>query len=296
MTLSCASPPSTCLTTLGPSHRIYDAALTNLELDRLGSYLSKKYALPYMRLDSAVGSPSRSVPLSCSSCVGPGPIGEGGVLQDGGVSADSCYDARGTVGSVYSTSMFNLSTGVVIQDHVADGFKHMYITVCNGACTASSSGIINNIRGSPAKILSSSAQHDGIQGVNVTLETQIPGVSYGDGYIINNAHKVKLADTTNTESIGASDSDDFYTYEHGMHIMFRGSSRCAGRAARILAYDKTNKCATIGSNDEVGDYKLATAVSAADQHPSNGMCKGGNCDGPSVGGIRGAGKRACVEH
>ena len=246
-----------------------------------------------MRLDSAFGSPSRSVPLSCSSCIGPGPIGEGGVLQDGGVTADSCYDARGSVGSVYSTSMFNLSTGYVIQDHVQDGFKDMYITVCNGACTADSSGVINNIRGSPAKILSSSAQHDGIRGVNVTLETQISDVAYGDGYIINNAHKVKLAGATSTQSIKASPSEakDFYGFKHGMHIMFRGSSRCAGRAARILDYDQTTLCATIGSNEEVGDYLIDSnnAVAATDQHPSNGMCKGSNCQGPAVGGIRGAG-------
>jgi len=168
----------------------------------------------------------------------------------------------------------------------------MYITVCNGACTAdSSTGVINNMRGSPAKILSSSAQHDGIKGVNVTLETQIPDVAYGDGYIINNAHKVKLAGATSAQSIESSPSDakDFYGFKHGMHIMFRGSSRCAGRAARILDYDNTTRCATIGSNEEVGDYFINSAVASTDQHPSNGMCKGSNCQGPSVGGIRGAG-------
>jgi len=207
--------------------------------------------------------------------------------------ADSCFDARGIVGSVYSTNMFNLSTGQVIQDVAADGFKDMYITVCSGACTAdSSTGGITNRRGAPAQILASTAKHYGLLGVNVTLEIQIAGVSHGDGYIINNAHKVKLAKTTSSSSIKASADADFYTYTHGMHIMFRGSSRCAGRAARILAYDTTNMCATLGSNDEVGDYLLSSAVAAADQHPSNGMCKGSNpnnCDGPSVGGIRGAG-------
>ena len=37
--------------------RIYDAALTNLELDRLGNYLARKFALPYLRLDNAVPKP-----------------------------------------------------------------------------------------------------------------------------------------------------------------------------------------------------------------------------------------------
>jgi len=160
---------------------VYDAALTNAELDRLGNYVSSKYALPYMRLDKDWKSASRTVPLSCSSCIGPGPIGEGGLLQDGGVTEDECYDARGLVGSVYSESMFNLSTGAAIQDHVLNGFQDMYITVCSGACAEdSSTGIVNNKRGT-AKILASSARHDGLMGVNVTLKTKITGVAFGDG-------------------------------------------------------------------------------------------------------------------
>ena len=67
-----------------PEVMVYDAALSNLELDRLGNYLSRKYALPYMRLDNSLTSPSRSVPVSCSSCISPGPVGEGGVLNDWG--------------------------------------------------------------------------------------------------------------------------------------------------------------------------------------------------------------------
>ena len=102
-----------------------------------------------------------------------------------GLWADSCFDARGFVGSVYSTSMFNLSTGGdVLQDVPADGFKDMYITVCNGACTAdAATGVITNRRGSPARILSSSAKNDGLAGVNVTLETQVLLVALWRGVV-----------------------------------------------------------------------------------------------------------------
>ena len=188
---------------------------------------------------------------------------------------------RGLVGAVYSESMFNLSTGVVIADHVTNSFKDMYITVCSGACVDGETGIITNKRGS-AKILTSSAG-----GSPLTLEIKITGVMVGDGYIINNAHKVKLAKTTDGDSIASSQDATFYTYQHGMHIMFRSTSRCSGRAARILSYTPSTRCATIGSNLEVGDYRTATAVAAANSHPSNGMCTGANCDGPDVGGIRG---------
>ena len=188
---------------------------------------------------------------------------------------------RGLVGTVYSESMFNLSTGVVIADHMTNSFKDMYITVCSGACVDGETGIITNKRGS-AKILTSIAG-----GSPLTLEMKITGVMVGDGYIINNAHKVKLAKNTDGDSIASSQDATFYTYQHGMHIMFRGTSRCSGRAARILAYTPSTRCATIGSNLEVGDYRTATAVATADSHPSNGMCTGANCDGPDVGGIRG---------
>jgi hypothetical protein len=99
--------------------------------------------------------------------------------------------------------------------------------------------------------------------------------------------QVKLGKTTTMTSIKASTNADFYTYTHGMHILFRGNSRCAGRAARIIAYDKDNACATIGSNDEVGDYDGAKDV-ATDVHPVTGACKGATCQGPATGGIRGA--------
>jgi hypothetical protein len=42
------------------------------------NYLAGKYALPYMRLNEDYKSASRTVALSCSSCISPGPIGEGG--------------------------------------------------------------------------------------------------------------------------------------------------------------------------------------------------------------------------
>ena len=189
---------------------------------------------------------------------------------------------RGLVGGVYSESMFNLSTGVVTADHVTNSFKDTYITVCRGPCVdGGTSGIITNKRGS-AKILTSSAG-----GSPLNLEIKITGVTEGDGYVINHAHKVKLAKTTDGDSIASSQDATFYTYKHGMHIMFRGTGRCSGRAARILSYNPATRCATIGSNLEVGDYRTETAVTTADSHPSNGMCTGANCEGPDVGGIRG---------
>ena len=47
--------------------------------------------------------------------------------------------------------------------------------------------------------------------MNVTLEREIEGVAYGDGYIINNAHKVKLAKITNGDSIAASLDENYYS-------------------------------------------------------------------------------------
>ena len=119
--------------------------------------------------------------------------------------------------------------------------------------------------------------------MDVTFDPPIDGVAANDRYIINNAHKVKLAKTTDLNSIAASADAEFYTFDHGMHIMFRGDSRCPGRAARILHYDTGNKCATIGSDLEVGDYNVLKGSPAAADVSVHGNCKGAQCDLPWSG-------------
>ena len=71
---------------------IYDQALTNAELDRLGHYLSIKYALPYMRLDQHPGSASRSVPRWRSS-----PVRSAGSTP--GTPVPAARNCSGTAGS-----------------------------------------------------------------------------------------------------------------------------------------------------------------------------------------------------
>ncbi|EKX38196.1 hypothetical protein GUITHDRAFT_115740 [Guillardia theta CCMP2712] len=107
----------------------------------------------------------------------------------------------------------------------------------------------------------------------LTMETAITGVASGDAVIIANAHKVKLAGATNIYGIKAADEDDYYSYKRGMNIFFP-TGRCEGKAARILSYNATSRCATIGGDLEVGDYDLQSVATLKDQW---GFCSGTNC-------------------
>jgi len=255
---------------------IYNVSLTNLEADRLGHYLSKKYAIPYFRLDAEIVSATRSVPLSCSNCAGTGPIGEAGQIADGGVTEDYCYEAQGTIDFVQSTKIFNISTTKSLRDNC---FKNLYIRICQAGCQADpDTGVISNLRGT-SKIVSNSMSM-------LTLETAISDIASGDAVIIANAHKVKLAGVTNMYGIKAADEDDYYSYKRAMNIFFQ-DGRCEGKAARILSYNATSRCATIGGDLEVGDFDLQSVATLKDQW---GFCSGTGCQGPNVGGIGGAGE------
>ena len=65
---------------------IYTHTHTHTYTNVYRNYLAGKYALPYMRLNEDHKSASRTVPLSCSSCISPGPIGEGGRFRVKGVA------------------------------------------------------------------------------------------------------------------------------------------------------------------------------------------------------------------
>eukprot|EP00961_Rhodomonas_salina_P105484 1420226-Rhodomonas_salina.1 len=109
--------------------------------------------------------------------------------------------------------------------------------------------------------------------VNVSLAAALSGVSVGDGFVLNNAHMVKLPPATTTTSIAGHANDDFYSFR-GHSIYFRGTSRCAGRVARVVSYDAASKCAILGSENEVGDYLASSVVAAADLAGEPGSGKG----------------------
>jgi hypothetical protein len=108
---------------------IYNAALTVPELDRVANYLSRKFALNDLRLDEGFASPTRSVPLSCTNCAGPGPVGEAGTTYDSHlVLAAAIY--TGSVTLVTSTTVFTIDLGAA-----AAGLVGKLVTVCIGLCS-----------------------------------------------------------------------------------------------------------------------------------------------------------------
>jgi hypothetical protein len=108
---------------------IYNAALTVPELDRVANYLSRKFALNDLRLDEGFASPTRSVPLSCTNCAGPGPVGEAGTTYDSHlVLAAAIYTGPVTV--VTSATVFTINPGAA-----AAGLVGKLVTVCIGLCS-----------------------------------------------------------------------------------------------------------------------------------------------------------------
>ena len=151
---------------------VYNKALSVPEMDRVANYLSRKFALDALRLDAGFASPTRSVPLSCANCAGPGPVGEGGTTYD----SHLVYAAATYNGSVPNVTALlpkvfavNLSASAT-----AAGLLGLLVTVCVGPCSASPAAV----RGTA---LVTAATGSGFA-YNVTVTgVGVAGVTGGDG-------------------------------------------------------------------------------------------------------------------
>mmetsp|Transcript_88914 Transcript_88914/g.236969 ORF Transcript_88914/g.236969 Transcript_88914/m.236969 type:complete len:1183 (+) Transcript_88914:27-3575(+) len=152
---------------------VYNKALTVQEMDRVGNYLARKFALGGFRLDADYGSATRSVALSCPNCPGPGPVGEGGTTIDSHITpADASYS--GIVNVVYastSLSIFNWTGS-------ATDLVGAIITFCSGSCTAA-----NVISLGSTKIYAATALAD--TSFNLTLVAGVTPPAAGYGYFIS---------------------------------------------------------------------------------------------------------------
>ena len=155
---------------------IYNAALTVPEMDRVANYLSRKFALGAFRFDDGFASPTRSVPLSCSNCAGPGPVGEAGTTYDSHLilAASTGTVNTGTVTFATSATAFTISAATSTPATLVGSL----ITVCVGLCsvaspTARGTAVITAASGASSTIAITPS------GVGVV------GVAVGDGYFIS---------------------------------------------------------------------------------------------------------------
>ena len=109
---------------------IYDAALTQQEMDRIGNYLALKFAISSFRIDSDVGSVTRSAAVSknCGCSGGPpwgacnptfGPYCEDGVALSSGTCKSSDQNLQVTTGT--GNSYLNLGNAGPNPTFIAQG-------------------------------------------------------------------------------------------------------------------------------------------------------------------------------